>query len=337
MGLSLVELMISVTIGLIVLAALTAIFANTSATRNEIERTSRQIENGRYAIELLTQDLRLAGFYGELNMAALTTPVPTALPDPCSTAVADWASGMYLHLQAYNDGAGAPACLGGALKAGSDVVAVRRTSTCGAGISGCPAAAAGLPYVQVSLCGTEAPATPYVIGVQGTASYTLRLKDCSTLAALRQYFVHMYFVSTDNGAGQSVPTLKMRELTKDPVSGSLTTTESSLVEGIEYLNVVYGVDNNGDGMPDTYSADPSTVPAAGAGVTNWRNVVTAELYVLARNVDTSPGFTDTKTYSLGIDATGAALAVGPFNDAYRRHVYTRLVRIANPAGRRDTP
>jgi type IV pilus assembly protein PilW len=321
-GLSLIELMIAMTIGFIVLAAVTFIFANTSSTRNELERTSRQIENGRYAIELLTDDIRLAGFYGELNVGTL--PTAASLPDPCSTALTDWTAAMPLHLQGYDGGAAAPACLGGSLKAGSDVLVVRRARTCAAGQSGCPAAVAGAPYIQVSLCGTELPATPYVLGLQGTATYSLHLKDCAASAPLRQYFVHMYFVSTDNGAGQNVPTLKMRELT-----GS-DTVETPLVEGIDYLNVIYGIDNNGDGLPDTYSADPGT-PA------NWMNVITAELFVLARNVDVSPGYIDTKTYNLGTDTAGVPVNVGPFNDGYRRHVYTRLVRITNPAGRRDTP
>ena len=69
-GLSLIELMVSVTLGLLILSGVLVVFVNTSAARNEVERTSRQIENGRYASELLTEDLRLAGFYGELNVAA---------------------------------------------------------------------------------------------------------------------------------------------------------------------------------------------------------------------------------------------------------------------------
>ena len=73
-GVSLVELMIAVTLGLMVLATLASVFASTSASRNELERTSRQIENGRFAMELMGDDLRLAGFYGELAVNAVTTP-----------------------------------------------------------------------------------------------------------------------------------------------------------------------------------------------------------------------------------------------------------------------
>ena len=62
-GISLVELMVSITLGLMILSGVLVVFVNTSAARNEVEKTSRQIENGRYASEVLSEDLRLAGFY----------------------------------------------------------------------------------------------------------------------------------------------------------------------------------------------------------------------------------------------------------------------------------
>jgi type IV pilus assembly protein PilW len=62
-GVSLIELMVSVTLGLLILSGVLIVFVNASAARNEVERTSRQIENGRYASELLSEDLRLAGFF----------------------------------------------------------------------------------------------------------------------------------------------------------------------------------------------------------------------------------------------------------------------------------
>ena len=80
-GLSLVELMISITLGLLIVAALVTVFANVSKSRSELERGSEQLENGRAAIEVLSEDLQLAGFYGEVNVKG----TPTALPDPCST------------------------------------------------------------------------------------------------------------------------------------------------------------------------------------------------------------------------------------------------------------
>lgn len=82
-GFSLVELMVALTIGLFLLGGLATIFMNSSEANHELQKTAQQIENGRYAIATLSQDLRLAGFYGHFHELP---SAPAALPDPCETA-----------------------------------------------------------------------------------------------------------------------------------------------------------------------------------------------------------------------------------------------------------
>lgn len=65
-GLSLIELMIGMAIGLVLVAGLTTLFSNSSGATNELEKSIRQFENGRYAVDLLNEDIRHAGFYGEV-------------------------------------------------------------------------------------------------------------------------------------------------------------------------------------------------------------------------------------------------------------------------------
>ena len=356
-GVSLIELMIAMTLGLIVLAALVSVFANSSAARSEMERSARQIENGRYAMEILTDDLRHAGFYGEATIKAgvptsaapgtlavpLTIGLPAALPDPCSTLSTDWFSALLIAVQGYDLGLGVPGtCTLPNAKPNEDVLVVRRVATCEAGVGTCPIVVAGQPYFQVSKCATETPLTPFTMGASASVpapTFTLHMKDCATVAGVRQYFVRMYYISTDNGSGVAVPTLMRREFT----GGGFVTVP--LVEGIEEFNVEYGIDTDGDGAPDGYAADPSTwagpatgcVPAGGCTpIKNWGNVVSVRLYILARNIDPSPGYVDAKTYTLGHNAAGAAVTVTP-GDNFRRHVYSGLVRVVNSAERRDTP
>jgi type IV pilus assembly protein PilW len=71
-------------------------------------------------------------------------------------------------------------------------------------------------------------------------------------------------------------------------------------------------------------------------VNNWANVVAVRINLLARNGEASPGFTDAKTYTLGLDAAGAPITYTP-NDAYHRHAYSTLVRVVNVSQRRETP
>jgi type IV pilus assembly protein PilW len=76
--------------------------------------------------------------------------------------------------------------------------------------------------------------------------------------------------------------------------------------------------------------------AACAPLDNWNNIVTVRVNLLARNIDTSPNYTDTKTYTIGRDAGGADIEITP-GGAYRRHAYTGLVRVVNVAQRREVP
>ena len=84
-GLSLVELMVALTIGLLILSGLTLVFVNSSEANRELQKTAQQVENGRYAADILAQDLKHAGFYGHFHEGL---PAPAALPDPCDVTTA---------------------------------------------------------------------------------------------------------------------------------------------------------------------------------------------------------------------------------------------------------
>ena len=57
------------------------------------------------------------------------------------------------------------------------------------------------------------------------------------------------------------------------------------------------------------------------------------VYILARNIDATPGYTDVKTYVLGAARTFTPTATADLQ--YRRHVYSETVRLNNPSGRRE--
>jgi type IV pilus assembly protein PilW len=157
-GVSLIELMTAMTIGLLILIGLTSVFVNSSTSNRELKNTAEQIENGRYAIELLGQDIRHAGFYGELS----TLPtVPAAAPDPCTAptagAVSDTVNAaLALPVQRAVAGTDCTALLTALnLQANSDIVVVRRTDTTRLPI-GCSS--------SVTLKGTPTTADPFPAG-----------------------------------------------------------------------------------------------------------------------------------------------------------------------------
>lgn len=63
-GLTLVELMVAITIGLILTAGIIQIFVNSKQTYRVEESLSRLQENGRMALDFMANDIRMASFWG---------------------------------------------------------------------------------------------------------------------------------------------------------------------------------------------------------------------------------------------------------------------------------
>ena len=340
-GYTLVELMVAITIGLLLLAGLVTLFANNSRTRNEIERANQQTENGRYAMQLLTDDLHNAGYFAEYNPGTVAAPdpqlateIPTSVPNPCATDFATLNASVAMPVQGYYQpsGAAVPSCLGADVKANTDILVVRRASTCAVGDPGCDAQVATAWYFQASTCSQD---VNHFALDSNTANLVLRKgSTCATVAPIHQYRVSIYFIANDDKPGDGVPTLEKVQLGP----GGFT-TPLPLVEGIENLQIEYGIDTASPvttGAPGVYTANPNSYGscAPAACVTNWRNTVSAKLHVLARNTTTTPGYTDTKVYTLGLLSDGVtANTVGPVGDAYKRHLFESTVRLNNISGR----
>lgn len=335
-GYTVVEVMVGMTVGLIVAGVFGTVVVYGSSQRHDTERIGKQLEAGRSAMQILSDDIANTGDWGEFDPREVSAP--TTKPDPCSVAVADIKVAISVHIQAYAATATMPACIGD-VRSGTPVLVVRRASTCTAGAAGCDSVTAGEIYFQASLCSLELASGPaashYVVAalpVSAGSPFLLTARNCATPAVLRRVVTHIYFVANNNAVGDGVPTLKRAVLK------SGTFIIEPLVDGIENVQYDYVLDTNGDSAPDAMTPDPSTFAGCAADactVTNWTNVVAIRIRLLARTTDTSPGYLDTKTYALGQQLDGSQLVVGPFNDGYRRRVYMTTVRLNDPAGRRE--
>jgi type IV pilus assembly protein PilW len=327
-GFSLVELMIGIALGLIVMAALTSFFVKSSQNRREIDRAGRQIENGRYAVSTLRDELHLTGFFAELSTAG----VSWQMPDPCTATGAMGFQVTPLQVPVpifgYADGATMPTCVTDRM-AGTDVLVIHRLNTEMTPIGS--ASANNTPYLQISRCATDSTSTPWVFAAGSSpGSFTVRNTNCSAANDVYRYRTEIFYVRTWSAAsGDGIPTLVKVDLDWNR-NTSTGLNVLPLVEGIENLRIEYGVDNDGDGAPDEYRRCDTTVTPCTA--LQWANVTAARVYVLARNLETTQGYTDTKTYDMG---SGATRTVGPFNDAIKRHVYAAMVTLPNRAGPRE--
>ena len=135
-GFTLVEVMVALVIGMAILLALSTFFANNSGNQNELERSTRQIESARFAIDLIAEDLQHAGFYGEFSPDSLPVAATYTTSAACPAAAADlgWvlpvppaAPQLPVALQGIA-AATQPACLEDR-RAGTEAVILRRVDT----------------------------------------------------------------------------------------------------------------------------------------------------------------------------------------------------------------
>lgn len=392
-GVSIVEMMIAITIGLLITAALSILLLNISKANKEQFRAAQQIENGRFAMDLLQTDIRLAGYYGEF---AAQPPVPGTLADPCTIPAEGIVtanttnSPLAFYVQGYPAAnltslpsipAGCSAWLdANSVQPGSDIVVVRRLETrrlvnpegsldpaTGSQVSPVVSAqaTAGDIYAQTDF---ESLEIQYGLGNTITAAYlgapsaanlkangqasTLLRKDYTqpadpstgrptTAAYIRKLVVHVYYVSPcmrgsgTNGkctaADGSVPTLKRLELGASSTS-TRTMNVVPLVEGIEFLKILYGLDKTSVIAGKTVDGSVDEVVTAPATLGDWQNVMQVDIRLVARNPESSPGYFDEKTYDLGtVSYTPSGVA-----RQFKRHGFASQVYIMNAGGRRES-
>jgi type IV pilus assembly protein PilW len=381
--------MIGMVLGLLMMVALSELFVNITRTNSEMAKTNAQIENGRFAIQLLGGDIAHGGFWGgyvpqfdDMTITGVPVDAPSAVPDPC-LAYASWDATyknnlIAIPVQSYESAPAACAAVVANQKAGTDVLVVRHVETCLPGVGDCEADTAGKLYFQPSSCELEiAGGQRYLLSTTGfsTLGTGLHQRNCAgtgsplalpiasgTFADKRKFISSIYYVRDYAvTAGDGIPTLVRSRF---DLSGGVLAHQpaEALIEGIEGFRAEFGIDdigdagtvvdytkavewtdpltrvapkNRGDGIPDVRPDGTFAVrctSAAPCTASQLANAVAVKLYVLARNRDITVGYADSKTYTLGTTTT-----LGPFNDQYKRHVFSTSVRLTNISGRRETP
>jgi type IV pilus assembly protein PilW len=371
-GFSLVELMIASTLGLLILSTMISVFVSTSQTRNEVDKSSRQIENGRFAIEMLREDIQLAAFYGDYLP---TSTVTWTTPDPCSLVLNDMgftAGNVPVGLRGYPDSTATsgvePSCLGhdnsGTFvpdrMAGTDILVVRRVSTSmikidvdengthdtnytkESGATVAPATLAGHYYFQAFNC-SDTPVEASYVMAKTTASFVLHgVKPAGTpascmnggLAPIRQYFVRIFYIATCNNCSGSGDGIPTLKMVElMPGTSACSADPAAACGSMTVSSIAEGIQN----MQFEYGIDSDAdgIPnsySTAPATADWQNVIAVKIYLLARNTEITGDYKDTKTYSLASD--GSTLTGSPFNDQYKRHVYAATVRAVNIGNRR---
>jgi type IV pilus assembly protein PilW len=337
-GLSLIELMIAIALGLFITGIVSFVFLDSSRSFRELRKSGEQIESGRFALSLLADDIRHAGYFGQLGKFNAFTVV-----DPCVAPTLDHlASPVQVYSPtSLSTQAALPSCLPATeVAVGSDVVVVRRADTNPLVSDTITSAKAVSNVVYLQANATEAEIQ---LGSGGTIDQTKKasgavasiLRKDGKAAPIRRLHVHMYYVSPCSqvscaSGSDGIPTLKRMELATG--GGTPTWIVVPLVSGIEYLQVDLGLDT----LPSSTNLATASIgdgAADGAFIqttTAWNDVVSSRINLLSRTLEPTPGYSDSsRKYQLGL--AGYPTVSG----AFKRKVFAEEVRLNNPSSRRE--
>lgn len=316
-GLTLIELMVAMLIGIFLALGSLTVFTQSRASYRTSDSQARLQENLRFVLDTIEPDVRLARFWGLHNEPALVN-VPGGIVVNCGAVNATaLATTLNREVAAVDESVGyaavVPCAAPNAARPDSDVLIVRH-------VSQQPAVpTAGRLQIRSDLAISDL----FNTGVN-PAGY-------GPLAQTHDLVVNVYYV--DNGSNLDPTLPSLRRWTLD---GAGNLVDEEMIAGVENLQVQFGVDENGPDVNDVFSITryvdgdhPIITPGAPGFLPN-AEIVAVRLWVLMRTEQTEVGLTDIGVYTPP-DGDLAPIALGgvayPVN--VRRQQITKTIHLRN--------
>ena len=302
-GVSLVELMIAMMLGLFLMFALVEILINGKQSFGSANHLSRLQENGRIATNLLVTDLKRAGYLGGnsnvqdiFGSSGQFTPAAVS----CNVANTDWGRMISQPLAGLNDTNAGYGCIPDADYLRGDVLTVRHAMPW---IEG-GALIANRLYLRSSLFQGK-----IFIG-SARDQTTNKIDDPQGQLNVRELQAHSYFIGD---SGRSCGANAIPSLFRVSLDDNGQPNVEELLPGVSNLQVQYGASADGGVNGRYLNADE---------VVNWDNVVTVRIWLMVRAECSETGYLDTVTYTMGDQVVAPA-------DNFRRQLYSSVVLIRN--------
>ena len=322
-GVTLVELMISLVIGLLILAGVTSVFFASRTTYTYNETLSRIQENGRLALESLSFDIRMAGFFG-CGKADLI-PINVIANDPPIDKID---GGVAVRGHTYGD-AGAAFVDSGLLKgiADSDVIVIRRASPNPLNLVGNLSTANA--NIQVAsnpdgfVAGDALLVTDCTVGdlfratnvSSGEGKVTLAHASASnTTTFLSKTYGPDAQVKRFEEIAFFVRQTDRKTKSGKPINGLFRRVNGQvqeIVDGVEDMRAFYALDN------DVTNFKAKEAIAA----TDWARVVAIRVHLLLSTQE--PTLTEAQRYQFADDAEKGG------TDKVMRHEFTQVIALRN--------
>ena len=294
-GFSLIELMVAVTIGLLIVAAMLANLNVSSGSNRTNARVAEFQTNGRFAADFLRRELQHSGFAG-VSWVNLTDLGTTGTTDyGCG---AGFAANIAQPIWGANDSNPFSAsCIPSDNYLRGDILVLRR-----AGLDTIPSAttlSANFLYFR-----SEYVRGSVFLGPTRPASLQTPVED-------RLLQTDVFYISPWTNSSTESP--KIPALYRMTLGSGPAMTAQLIASGIENMQVQYGVLSVGG----TRFYNAGDVPSA-----SWPGVVAVRLWLLARSSTPEPEYSNTSVYTMA-DQTITA------SDAYQRQVFPLVVRLRN--------
>jgi len=311
-GFTLIEMMIAMVLGLMVIAGVVTLFSQSQRSFKVDRNIAGMQDEARFALHEIARDLRMAGFVSEpLNPASVFFDPGLAIGADCGIVgqpnwiygLNDAGTGDINTVTSVDNATGATAaasfsCIApGELEINTDVIGIKRVSGNPLGLADLQA---GMVYVRSNGTFGRMYTDPAPPGVPAP------FNDW-------EYRPHIYYIRDfANVAGDGIPSLCRKTLAPGAPPAMVT---ECIAQGIEDLQVEFGLDPDGDGTVNRYAPNPTLV--------ELQDVISARVYILARTAEWDSGYTDQRTY-----AVSNAPAYTP-NDNFHRRMYQMTVPMRN--------
>ncbi len=359
-GVGLVEIMIAMVIGLVLMAGVIQIYLSSRQTNTSAEDIARMQENLRFAAELITNDIRMAGFMPcrQTDKTVNVLNNTTAVGGDFFTEAINGYDGNNTDDDTGADDHGkvAIAALGAPFTnqvADTDMVAILRAGEDAFSIVQHVPTSAQFKLDDLStledgdivmvcdftqssvlqITGTNSTNVTVVhnTGVAGVSpgNCTKGLgypKDCSTTNGTSYTYgpdAHLIKFEAKHyyiGLNGS-GTRSLYRAEIQNVAGTVSMVSRELVPNIENMQLLYGVDADNDGNAERYVRADQVLDVSGA---SWNQVVSVRLGLLAQTPRQIATDTDTKTYSLAGSGFSPDAA-----DRRQRYAYNTTIKIRN--------
>ncbi|WP_016956300.1 PilW family protein [Catenovulum agarivorans] len=329
-GFSLAELLVAMAVGLIVFSGVIGLLIASDETVSDTVQRGEMQENGRLAMSLLSKDVMMAGYWG--NFTGMD--IHEAAGADIRAIRLNQVNGNKVAVQGSD-------CLGEGENNGSFFVENSdfffryiwgTHSTFNEIFNACITdAIIGTDVLQIkrvlgstSVAGTEKDTRYYLISTdnQGVIYAGSDATPDIDSAAINEYIHHIYYIAEETRGGLLVPVLKRKYLYKTANStgnqGQLKTY--NLVEGVERLGFLYGIDTDEDGTVNYYAKAEQLTRE------DWEQeratILSVRMHVLVRALEQDLSVNNTNIYDLGSYTYQV-------NDNYRRTLFTTTIRIVN--------